>query len=195
MLPSSLEVAQSLRGSWRLMDEGEQALKDFNISSDGFVKSFAAIILTAPAFIAILAAERLRSGYANEAGLFTAPELALHALALHAISFVILPAIILGLFWGIARTARGTGFIITWNWTEVIITMLLAVPAALYAAGLFDGRMAFVVTLAFWVIAARLRYGVARSALGIARPLAFGVVLLTVAVEVAAAWTFAMGRF
>lgn len=195
MLPSSLEVAQSLRGSWRLMDEGEQALKELNISMDGFRKSFAAIMLTAPAFIAILAAERLKAGHSNANGLFTAPELALNALALHAVSFLVLPAIVLAMFWGVARTARGTGFVIAWNWTEVIVTLLLAVPAALFAAGLLSGSMALAVTLAFVAIAARLRYAVAKSSLGVGTPLALVVVFVTFAVEAAAGWTLAIGRF
>ncbi len=159
------------------------------------MKSFAAIMLTAPAFIAILAAERMKAGYTNASGLFTAPEMALNALALYAISFLVLPAVIMALFWSVARTARGTGFVIAWNWTEVIVTMLLALPAALYAAGLFDGRMAFAVSFAFWAIAARLRYAVARTALGVGGPVALGVVFLTFAIEAAAAWTLAVGRF
>lgn len=195
MLPSSLEVAQSLRGSWRLMDEGEKALREFNLSTEGLAKSFAAIMLTAPAFIALLAAERLRAGHGNAGGLFTAPELALNTLAMHVLSFVVLPAIILALFWNVARTSRGTGFLIAWNWTEVIVTLLLAVPAALFAAGLLDSRMAFAVTLAFWCIAARLRYAVARSALGVGAPLAVSIAALTFGVEASLAWTLAIGRF
>lgn len=195
MLPSSLEVAQSLRGSWRLMDEGEKALADFNLSLDGLAKSFAAMLLTAPAVVAALAAERMRQGLSNEAGLFTAPEMALGALSLPIISFVVIPGLILALFWQVARTARGTGFVIAWNWTEVIVALLLAAPAALFAAGLFDGRMAFVLTLAFACIAARLRFAVARSALGVGTPMALGVVALAFTIEIAAAYTFTVARF
>lgn len=195
MLPSSLEVARSLRGSWRLMDEGEKALADFNLSWDGLAKSFAAILLTAPAVVAVLAADRLRNGLSNESGLFTAPELTVGALFQPLLSFLVIPALVLALFWQVARTARGTGFVIAWNWTEVIVTLLLAAPAALFAAGLFDGRMAFVVTLAFACIAARLRFAVARSALGVGTPMAIGVVALAFTVEIAVAYTLAVGRF
>ncbi len=195
MLPTSLEIAQSLRGSWRLMEDGERGLDGLDISVTGLWKSYAAIILTAPAFIALLAAARMKEGQSNEAGLFAAPEIALATFGQHALSFLIIPAMVLALLWGVARTRRGTAFLISWNWAEVIVTLLLAVPAALYAAGFIPPFVAAMFTLAFICIAARLRFSVARAALGLSAPAAMAVMALTFTVEIAAAWTFAIGRF
>lgn len=195
MLPSSLEIAQSLRGSWRLIDAGEKALADFDLSWSGFVKSYGALLLTAPAMVALLAAQRLKSGLINEAGLFDAPVLALLVVAQNLLSFFIVPALVLGLMWSVARSARGTVFVITWNWSEVAVTLMLAVPAALYAIGWASPALALMFTLAFMVLAARLRFAVARACLGGSAWMSAGIVALTFLVEGAAGWAFAIGRF
>jgi hypothetical protein len=192
MLPSSTEVLRSMRGAWRLMEEGERALTAFDMTQQGLVRSFGAFLLTLPAVVALIAAERLRHGLSNEAGLFADAAIAASIVALQLLSFVLAPALIVALFWRVARTARGTGFLIAWNWTEVIVALVLAVPAALFAAGLVNAGLALLMTAAFGVIALRLRYAVARSALGLAAPMAVGVAVLAFAVQFGAAWTLAL---
>ena len=195
MLPTSLEVAHSLRGSWRLIGRGEKALEELDLSWSGFIKSYGAMLLTAPALVALLAAQRLRSGMINEAGLFDAPALAVQVIVVNVLSFGLIPALVLGLMWSVARSARGTSFVIAWNWAEVIVTLMLAVPAALYAMGWAPPVQALMVTVAFSVLAARLRYAVARTTLGCPAVLSAGIVALTFAVEIAAGWLFSIGRF
>jgi hypothetical protein len=195
MLPTALETAMALRGSWRMMNEGERALEDFDVSGKGLLRSFGAILLTAPAFVAFLAAERLRAGLSNQGGLFDAPDIAVQLVAITALSFLLLPLAILLLFWRRARTARGTGFVICWNWTEVVITALLATPAALLAAGAMTPALAAVFTIAFAAIATRLRYAVLRASLGVAAPIALMVTVATFAAEIGLASAMAVGRF
>jgi hypothetical protein len=177
------------------MADGEKGLRALDLSQRGFLKSYGAIILTAPAFIAFVAAQRVREGQVNEAGLFAAPDIAALTLLQQAAAFLLAPALVLALLWGVARTARGTAFLVSWNWAEVIVTMMLALPAALYAIGFIPPIVAVMFTCAFAAIAARLRYAVARSALGVSPPMALGLMLLTFSVELAVAWTFAGGRF
>ena len=59
------DIARSLRGSWRLMSEGAEALPDLDLSREGFWRSFLALALMAPATIALLAATRLFAGLPN----------------------------------------------------------------------------------------------------------------------------------
>jgi hypothetical protein len=195
MLPTSLDVARSISGSWRLMSEGDKALKDLDLSRAGFAKSYGAILLTAPAFIVALAAHRAALGMNNSSGLFDAPLIALQTLAQQVLSFAILPAIAIALVWNIARSARGTTFLIAWNWAEVIVTGLLALPAALYALGWAPGPLAIMYTIAFGAIAARLRFAVTRQTLGLAALPALSIVTVTFAIEITAVWLLAIGRF
>jgi hypothetical protein len=171
------------------MDEGERAFAFFDLSARGLVRSFGAVLLTLPAVVALIAAERLRLGLGNEVGLFASPGLAAAVVGLHLATFVAAPLLVVALFWRVARTARGTGFVIAWNWAEVIVTLILAAPAALFAAGFTNSALATVMGFAFAVIAMRLRYAVARTALGLASPAAAAVVAITFAVQFAAAWT------
>lgn len=98
MLPSGSEVVQSIQGVWRSMDEGERALGDLDMSVRGLIRSFGAIALTLPAAVAMIAAERLRHGLSNEAGLLDAPWLAASVIAMLLLSFLAPPAFIVGLF-------------------------------------------------------------------------------------------------
>jgi hypothetical protein len=195
MLPSNAEVAQALRGSWRLIDGGEKALSELDLTVSGLFKSYGALLLTLPALVALLAAQRLKAGLINESGLFDAPLIALQVLVLNVLTFFVVPAMVLALMWGVARTARGTTFVIAWNWAEAIVTLILAVPAALFAIGWAPTELALMFTAGFAVLAARLRYAVARTALAASAPAAVGIVALTFAVELFAGWAFAIGRF
>ena len=186
MLPSGSEVVQSFQAVWRSMHEGERAFVGLDLSAGAVVRSFGALLLTLPAAVAMIAAERLRHGLSNEAGLFDAPWLAGSVLAVLLLSLLLPPAFIVGLFWRVARTARGTGFLIAWNWSGVLVTLILAAPLALFAAGLMKGALALVVTAAFTVIAMRLRLPVPLSTLGLRARAAAGAVALTCGVEMAA---------
>jgi hypothetical protein len=194
MLPTSLEVAQSLRGAWRLKDHGVEALGDFEFTPSGLAKSFAAILLTVPALVAVLAANRLQAGHANSAGLFSMPDMALQTLLLPVVTFLLVPALVLALFWNTARTANGTRFVVTWNWTEIIVTMLLAFPAALLAAGVVKPALGSAVFVAFALIAAHLRYAAARVALGLGVLNSSCVVALAFIAEIGLMWALAVGR-
>jgi hypothetical protein len=191
MLPSGSEVVQSIQGVWRSMDEGERALGDLDMSVRGLIRSFGAIALTLPAAVAMIAAERLRHGLSNEAGLLDAPWLAASVIAMLLLSFLAPPAFIVGLFWRVARTARGTGFIVAWNWSCVLVMFIVAAPLALFAAGLVNGALAVVVVAAFAIIAMRLRYAVARSALGLDAKSGAAAVGVAFSVEMAAGLTLA----
>jgi hypothetical protein len=195
MLPSSAEVAHSLKVPWRLIEVGDKALADFDLSLAGFGKSYGAILLTAPAMVALLAAQRLKAGLINESGLFDAPGLAMQVLVVNLLSFVVIPGLVLALMWGVARSARGTSFIIAWNWSEVSVSLMLAVPAALYAIGWAPPVFALMFTITFTILAARLRYAVARTTLGSSRAASLLIVTLTFGIEIIASYAFAVGRF
>ncbi len=187
MLPSSSEVAFCLSAVWRSMDEGERAFARLDLSPQAVARSFGAILLTLPAIVAIIAAERLRHGLSNEAGLLDAPWLVASVVAMVLMSFLAPPAFIVALFWRVARTARGTGFLIVWNWTGVLVTLILAAPLALFAAGMIKGALAAIMVAAFSIIALRLRYAVARSVLGLDGISASVAVALAFAIEIVAA--------
>jgi hypothetical protein len=171
------DVGRSLRGSWRLMTQGEGALTELDLSRDGFWRSFAALILTLPALIAILAAERLIAGLSNAGTLFDAPSLIAAVVAAEALAIFAVPVLLVALAPNLAQTPRFTAFIIGWNWAGLLAVSMMAVPATVFAIGWSNPGIATLQVLAFAAIVLRLRYCVARAAFGTER----GVALLIVA--------------
>ena len=176
-------VLRSLRGSWRLMSEGAEALPELDLSRDGFWRSFIAFALMLPATVAMLAAVRLGFGLSNAAGLFAAPGLAAAVAGALLLTILVVPAFLIALKPELAREARFTSFVIAWNWAGIVSASLMAVPAAVFEVGWSTPTLALVQSAFFAAIVLRLRYCVARAAFGpegpaIALPLIIASVVL-----------------
>ncbi len=81
MLLAADAVTRCLHGSWRLMSAGPSALPELDLSRQGLARSCLAMVLTAPALIAVLAAENAMAGLTNASGLFQSPPLVMAVLA------------------------------------------------------------------------------------------------------------------
>lgn len=160
------DVTRSLRGSWRLMTQGAEALKELDLSSKGFWRSFAALVLTLPAMVTILAAERVVDGLPNAGNLFDSPYLVASVIGAEGLAILLVPAMLIGLAPRLVQTPRFTSFVIAWNWAGIVSVSLMAVPATIFAIGWADPTLAVVQTFAFAAIVLRLRYCVARAAFG-----------------------------
>lgn len=177
------DVLRSLRGSWRLMTDGAEALKELDLSRDGFWRSFAALVLTVPALVAILAAERQIAGLSNAGNMFDSPALIARVLGAQCLAIIAVPALLIGLAPNLAHSPRLTSFVIAWNWAGIVSASLMAVPAAVFALGWSTPQLAMVQSTFFAAIVLRLRYCVARAAFGpegraIALPLVIASVVL-----------------
>ncbi|MBN9459164.1 MAG: hypothetical protein ACTHP8_13510 [Bosea sp. (in: a-proteobacteria)] len=173
------DIARSLRGSWRLMSEGAEALPDLDLSREGFWRSFLALALMAPATIALLAATRLFAGLPNTVGLFAAPGLVVSVVGALLLTILVVPAFLILLRPELAREARFTSFVIAWNWAGIVSASLMALPAAVFALGWSTPQLAIAQFAAFGIVVLRLRYGVARAAFG-----GGGVALLLVSASI-----------
>jgi hypothetical protein len=160
------DVTRSLRGSWHLMTRGAEALKELDLSSKGFWHSFAALVLTLPAMVSILAAERVVDGLPNAGNLFDSPLLVMSVVGAEGLAILLVPALLIGLAPKLVQTPRFTSFVIAWNWAGVVSVSLMAVPATIFAIGWANPPLAVVQTLAFAAIVLRLRYCVAKAAFG-----------------------------
>jgi hypothetical protein len=176
MLLAADAVTRCLRGTWRLMSIGPAALPELDLTRQGLTRSCLAAILTVPALIAVLAAENLMAGLANASGLFQSLPLVVAVLVSQVAAFVMAPLLIAGLAPHMLRAPAFASFVIAWNWTEVLSSGLLAVPALIYAIGWSTPVIASMQWLAFAAIVARLRYATAAATLGPER----GVALLVV---------------
>ncbi len=166
MLLAADDVTRSLRGSWRLMSEGERALPELDLTREGFMRSYGAAVLTLPAMLAVLAAERSIAGLQNSEGLFQSAPILLAVLASQLAAFFCVPLALVAAAPQLLRSPTLSRFLIAWNWTEILSALLLAVPATVYAIGWSTPALATAQWLAFAAIVGRLRYATAKATFG-----------------------------
>src|SRR5690606_33630053 len=131
-------VAQNLAGAWLLMRGRPEGLNRLDLSLEGFWRSFAAIVLVAPA--ALLAA--LSQGWfadAAAAGAPPDPNLPLTLLAL-AVDWTAFPLLFAVLARPLGLGARYVPFIAARNWAAVIVSAMVAVLHALHLAGVLPSQ-------------------------------------------------------
>lgn len=189
------DVTRSLSASWRLMSAGAKALPDLDLSRDGFWRSYLALLLLAPAMIAMLAAERVLAGLSNAAGLFDAPLLLAAVVAAQLLAILALPMLLVGLAPALRHSPRFTSFIIAWNWAGIVSASLMAIPAAVFALGWSNPGIATIQCLAFASIVVRLRYCVAHAAFGAESRVAGAIACASVLADYAVIRTFGLAGF
>jgi hypothetical protein len=164
-MPGRDEILRSLTGAWHLFLDRADALRYFDISIDGFWRSFGAILLILPSYALVALAERTRiltdsinDGF--DGGAFLANKVI--SIGVDWVAFPIVFAFIAGPL-GLGRTY--STFIIARNWGTVLAVMPFAFVALLYLAGILSAGMADFLSLAFWIVVIRYSYLIARRAL------------------------------
>jgi len=169
------ETYASLVGAWRLARRDPGGMTCFNISVDGFWRSFFALVVMAPLFLAFVLLEyRLR---------FAPPGLGVYLLVeslaylLDGISF---PVLMIFLSRMLGLESGYVPFVIAYNWSSVLVMALLLAPFALTGLGLLPGEAGALLTLAATIAAVYYRWYVTRIALGAPAGTAIGLVLVNV---------------
>jgi hypothetical protein len=120
-------MAQALYGSWRLAFLDRGAMRFFDLSHRGVWRSFWAAAICYPGFL-ILLMLRLDADTIARAGLFD-------ILLIESIGYVVawtaFPLLILAFCRAIGREEQGFDFIVAYNWSQILQTVLLLVIAAL----------------------------------------------------------------
>src|SRR3954453_7438197 len=100
MILTADEVSRSIAGSLKLLNRNEEGLRAFEVSIPAFWRSFAAILLTAPAFVAALAEVRVERGLPTAAGLVSSPGLVLPEAALFRAGWIAFPLAMIAILRG-----------------------------------------------------------------------------------------------
>ena len=178
------EIARSLTGAWQLFLDRPGAMRYFDISMDGFWRSFRAIVLVLPAYLLTTLAERSVASSTLLPGQDPGDFL-----------FYLDSAIGLGLDWitlpiVLALAARPLGithhygaFIIARNWGSVIAVAPFGFVGLLVLIGLAGMELANFLMLAALMIMLRYNYLIARRALDAGFGFAVGIVVLDLALS------------
>ncbi|MHB2166673.1 hypothetical protein [Alsobacter sp. R-9] len=169
---TSDEVARHLSGSLKLLNQDTHGLDRFNVSLEAFWHSFLAVFLTAPAFVAVLASDRVRLGLPLQEGLFHDPELVLVRLIAAGAAWVAFPLLMILVVRALGLGHRYVGYIIVYNWSAVVTTTAFAIPAAAYALGFIPSGVVILFGIGFSIVVFHYRWFMTRAALGVSGGLA-----------------------
>jgi hypothetical protein len=177
---------QSVGAAWRLFLRDPKAWDGFDVSTDGFFRSFGAIILIFPLnILSDLFAMRLAQarpdvettlpvdgGYGPGEFFFSTLALCVEWFAFPVLAYLLLR--LLGL------TDRFVRYVVAHNWGRVLIELFNLPAIVLFAAGVVSASVALDLLLVALGFSLYLRLQIARSALEVGWGLALGVALLEV---------------
>lgn len=177
-LPGLNEIAASLLGALRLLRRDPRGLANFNMTDEGFWRSFFAIVLVLPlsAFAAIMIRENTEVSAAAIASR-TSVNLLLKWAAFTAVMLPFTRSLDLG--------HNYMRFITAYNWCSVIGAVCMMVPVLLLAMGMLDVG-AVLITLAHVILLAMLAYFwfVTREALETSGLVAAAVVFMDLMINI-----------
>lgn len=174
-MPPRSEIEQSIYGVWRIVLRDPDAPRYFNVTADGFWRSFFAAAIVAPLYLLqILLAQDLIAADVNALGFGVYLFVQALVFVFTWIGFVVLmvPATRL-----LNLEASYAGFIIVWNWSQVLKIVLLVLVLLLRYLGLLSGGIGQVVLFAAFLTALYIAFLVARAGLGCDIPTAIGVTI------------------
>ncbi len=187
MIPGSQEIIRALTGSWLLAKRDPSALGYFNLSIEGFWRSFAAIafvlpilILSASISIDLKAASAVQDGVqADWSGYI------LGRITLMIIGWVAFPLVMIPVARVLDLSHRYVLYIIVFNWTSVLAEYVLSIPEALWYLGAIGTNTlggGYLVVLALVVV---YRWYIAKTALETTGLIASTMVLLEITLSIA----------
>jgi hypothetical protein len=142
-MPDRKEVWESLYGAYRLAFLDQSGMNHFNLSFEGFWRSFFAAVLVAPGF-ALLVAHKL----STRPGSFDLGWAALVQIVAYGLSWAAFPlaAVVLTQLLGLSRNY--VALVVALNWAAVLQVgvFLAAVVLELAVPGFLDGLMLLLVT-------------------------------------------------
>lgn len=176
MIVTADEVNRSFKGTLDLLNNRSEGLKSFDMSEQGFWRSFTAIWLTLPAYVISLAIERMRLGAVPNGSLLD--NLWVDAVVAfgHVGGYLALPLAMIFIARKFRLTGRYVPFVIVTNWISVIGLLVLSLPTMLLLLGWATPPLASLFSLAFAVILIRIQWFATKETLGLSSLAALGIV-------------------
>lgn len=178
MLPSTREISDALHGSWLLALRDTDGYGRYVCTTDGFWRSFLAIILIAPFYFSFamieheIIAAQAGDAISPDSGFFIAKAV---ALAADWIGYPLLVAVMAGM---LGFSNRFALYIIAYNWSSVLVIGFLSPPFLLHSFGLIGIETMVLMSLALSLPILYYRWYIARTALETSSLTATGLVLL-----------------
>ena len=171
------ELRTSVQGAVRLARFDAASMNDFNLTIDGFWRSFGAALLLAPISAIMLAL----SSPSPDGGI--AQTVILHAVE-YALSWIVFPVLMIPVSRFLGLGDGYVSFIIAYNWSSVVQVALFFVVTVFGAVGVLSAGLLVIANFAAFLFVLAYLTFVARTALGAPLVTATGIVMLDMVVGV-----------
>ncbi len=175
-----LEITKSINGAWRIARMDQNALNYFNISIEGFWRSFIAILIVAPFYLIFLVLnhDQLSAIEVSTEAATSKEFYVLMKLIAHILGWLVFPVVMIPISRLMDLSQRYIPYIIVWNWSNVLV-MLVILPAVLiFPPSEHSGQSAKTILMAAQITVLFYGYLVARAGLECKTLTAIGVVML-----------------
>jgi len=170
------EASRSIRGAWRIARFDPDAMQDFDLSIDGFWRSFLAALIVIPPslLVSVFTEVGPRADHISE----------------DMVGYLVQQTLLRGGLWllfplamvPVARllnlSSTYVQYIIVWNWSQVIVAAVMLSATILLGSDLLGQEIGGLILMLAFLSVSFYAYLVARVALGCEMPMAIGVVVL-----------------
>jgi hypothetical protein len=171
------EATRALGGAVRLFVGDPAGMRAFDLSTEGFFRSFRAIVLVVPLYAIVVAAERKLVLSARATDVADAA-FVLSRFGMLALDWILFPLVMAFVARAHDLGGRYAAFVVAHNWASVVGYALNVPPSAAYGLGLIGATPALLLHVVVLAVVLRYGYVVARTALGAPPAAAAGVVAL-----------------
>ncbi len=172
------EATNSLSGAFALLMRDEKGLEQFNQTSDGFWRSFSAIVLIIPIYL-FASSTDWSAASGGEPKDFSA----IKSLISLCVQWVIWPIVALFMMRALSCEKHYARYVTVFNWTTVLAMIIMAIPSVLIAAGLTNPRAGTFLIFMLLFITLYFEWYITSKALGTPMGLSAAIVAADFAVS------------
>ncbi|WP_417687993.1 hypothetical protein [Roseibium sp.] len=179
---SGLEISRALQGCWLLFRNRPEGMGYFDVSIEGFWRSFRVVFLLVPLFIISSMSERRLIIEETNILAENFPENAywMAQFTSLGVDWIALPLLLAALSAPLGVSRGYVPFVIARNWSSLVVAAPYVIVGLLYLSGVIAPGIMVLLSLATLVVMIWYRYQVTRIALQAAVGTTIGVVVLDI---------------
>lgn len=182
-MASLAEAGRALEGAIAIIRRDPDAARHFDLSIDGFWRSFGAIVFIAPIYLIFVAAQaRLlaESDVAAGEALPSGPVLLLSEYLTLGVAWLAYPLAMYFFTRSFGLAHRYVAYVVVYNWSSLLVTLVMVPPFLLYVLGVLPLEPTLLLNLVTVAAALGYRWLLAVEVLGAPAGTAAAIVVLDV---------------
>ena len=177
MFLTGREIAAGLTGAWRIFRNDPKAMESFDLSFEGFWRSFLGVVLLVPVELVMIHAERQVFAGTELESSMPGFVYVVFRLCVLLVGWFTFPLFVLAVAHPMGIADRVVGYIIALNWCSVLASLVMSLPLIASGFGLIPLGVMTVAMLILIGVLLRYLYVLARIALDASVALAITLAL------------------